>query len=73
LETAATAVLDDRNQGSFDIGGDQAQAGLQAENDALREELKAMTEKYEALERKTDVVSGRLDKSINEITAILEQ
>jgi seryl-tRNA synthetase len=73
LETAAIAVLKDRNQGSFDMGDDQAMAGLQAENAALREELQAMTDKYEALERKTDIVCGRLDKSINDITAILEQ
>lgn len=55
------------------MGADQATAGLQAENAALREELKAMTEKYETLERTADTISGRLDNSINELTAILEQ
>lgn len=73
LEKAAAAAVDDRNQGSFNMGADQATAGLQAENDALREELKAMTEKYETLERTADTISGRLDNSINELTAILEQ
>ncbi|USG62689.1 hypothetical protein NBZ79_06820 [Sneathiella marina] len=73
MEKAAAAAIDDRNQGSFDMGADQATAGLQAENAALREELKAMTEKYETLERTADTISGRLDNSINELTAILEQ
>jgi hypothetical protein len=73
LEKAAAAAVDDRNQGSFDMGADQATAGLQAENAALREALKSMTEKNEALERTADTISGRLDNSINELTAIFEQ
>ncbi len=55
--------------------GSAAQAeldSLRVENQLLRQELLELTEAHDALKQRTEAVSGRLDKTINEISTILE-
>ena len=76
LEKAADTLSSRPSQGTLDMSdGSVAQAeldNLRVENQLLRQELQELTEAYDALKQKTDTVSGRLDKTINEISTILE-
>jgi len=45
---------------------------LRVENQLLRQELLELTETYNALKQKTELVSGRLDQTISNISNILE-
>ncbi len=76
LEKVVDTLSDQPNQGSLNMGdGSVAQAeldSLRVENQLLRQELLELTEGYNTLKQKTETVSGRLDKTIDEISTILE-
>ncbi len=46
---------------------------LRAQNDELKAEIEALKSECQALESMKNVVSGRLDDTIDELSAILEQ
>ncbi|MZR32157.1 hypothetical protein [Sneathiella litorea] len=69
LEKAATTLTREKQQGRFGAVG----SDLAAENEALKSELESLRNKYELLKKKTQTVSGRLDKSIDQLSMILEQ
>lgn len=73
LQAAADTISTERSQASFDMGGGGSDAALSEENSALKRELGELKAKYEALKRTADIVSTRLDNSIDELSAILEQ
>jgi len=73
LEQAAASLDQSRLQGSFDMGDEGNGNGLAAENVALKKELAALQEKYDALKWKAETVSGRLDNSIGQLSALLER
>ena len=73
LQVAADAAVDARTQGSLDTGEGAADTSVAQENAALKWELEEMGKKYAALKEKTEMVSGRLDKSIGQLSMMLEQ
>ncbi len=73
LQAAADKISTDQPQASFDMVGGGSDAGLTEENSALKRELGELQAKYDALKRTADIVSTRLDNSIDELSAILEQ
>ncbi|MFT6556847.1 MAG: cell division protein FtsB [Sneathiella sp.] len=76
LEKAAETLSDKPAQGLLDMRGrsdqDAELESLRSENASLRKEISDLTERYQALKQRTDIVSGRLDKTIDDIGAILE-
>ena len=73
MQAAANGILEDRAQGSLEVGDGDAHAHLKQENEALRWELEELKKKHVALKEKTDIVSNRLDNSIGQLSMILEQ
>lgn len=73
LQAVADSISTERQQPSFNMDGGGTDSGLQEENNELKRELEELQAKYEALKRTTDIVSNRLDNSIDELSAILEQ
>ncbi|MEP3247240.1 MAG: DUF4164 family protein [Sneathiella sp.] len=76
LEKVVDTLSDRPSQGALNMeDGSVAQAeldSLRVENQLLRQELLELTEGYNTLKQKTETVSGRLDKTIDEISTILE-
>ncbi|MFC4272939.1 hypothetical protein GQF03_07090 [Sneathiella chungangensis] len=73
LEKAAAAVEREKQQGGFSRNEEAVGSDLAAENAALKSELEVLRGKYEALKKKTQTVSGRLDQSIDQLSLILER
>ncbi|MAL78072.1 MAG: hypothetical protein CMN55_02990 [Sneathiella sp.] len=73
LEKAASEIARERQQGRHEMKAAAVSSDLAAENAALKAELEALRGKYEALKKKTEAVSGRLDRSIDQLSLILEQ
>ncbi len=69
LEKAAASISTEHLRGNLSADTDE----LAAENAALKRELETLTKKYESLKQKTEMVSGRLDHSIEQLSMILEQ
>jgi predicted nucleic acid-binding Zn-ribbon protein len=73
LQTIAETIVANRSQGSLNMLDGETEDGLAVENAALKRELADLRAKYDALKQTADAVSGRLDNSIDELSAILEQ
>jgi len=73
LERAAATLVREKQQGDFEANAAAVGSDLAAENAALKSELENLRGKYDALKKKTQTVSGRLDQSIDQLSMILEQ
>ncbi|MBL4907567.1 MAG: hypothetical protein JKX94_08955 [Sneathiella sp.] len=77
IDAAAEAILKKPSQRSFSIGDDPILKAeidsLRVENQLLRQELLETTKSYDALKQTSNIVSVRLDKTIDDISLMLEQ
>ena len=77
LETLTHVTSDRLSQGSLLIGEDPVikaeMDSLRVENQLLRQELLELTASYNGLKQASDNVSLRLDKTIDNISEMLEQ
>ena len=77
LDNAVQDRMNKPTQGTLDMGGDLVLGteleSLREENRLLRQELLELTAAYNGLKDATETVSGRLDKTIDNIGLMLEQ
>ena len=77
LERLTQGITDRPSQGKLMMGDDPVlkaeMDSLRVENQLLRQELLELTASYNGLKQASDTVSARLDKSIGNITEMLEQ
>jgi len=77
LENLSVSLTERPSQGSLMMGDDPVLKAeldsLRVENQLLRQELLELTAAYNGLKQATDTVSGRLDKTIENISEMLEQ
>lgn len=77
LEYLSNNIVDRPKQGSLMIGDDPVvkaeMDSLRVENQLLRQELLELTASYNGLKQATDAASVRLDKTIEQISGVLEQ
>lgn len=77
LERLTQGIADRPSQGNLMVGEDPVlkaeMDSLRVENQLLRQELLELTASYNGLKQASDTVSVRLDKTIGNITEMLEQ
>ncbi len=77
LDDAVQDILNRPSQGSLLVDEVQSNPSeledLRAENQRLRQELLELSAAYEGMKQASERVSGRLDKSIQSISLMLEQ
>ncbi|MBL4739434.1 MAG: hypothetical protein JKY12_00470 [Sneathiella sp.] len=76
LAIAAEATLNRPDQGTLDIGGEpgfnEELVSLRATNQKLSQELAELRIAYKALKQSTEIVSLRVDNTINNLCLLLE-
>ncbi|MEH6401785.1 MAG: hypothetical protein V7750_00335 [Sneathiella sp.] len=76
LAAAAELALSKPDQGSLDIGTepgfDEELVTLQTTNQQLRQELAELKVAYKTLKKSTEIVSSRVDDTINNLSLLLE-
>ena len=77
LHQLSNSIGDRPMQGDMIMGGDPVlkaeMESLRVENQLLRQELLELTASYNGLKQATDAASHRLDKTIANISGMLEQ
>lgn len=76
LEALTHSVTMKQRQGFFGVnldGDSEELSALRQQNMALKKEIEALKSECRALEQVKNTVSGRLDDTIDELNAILEQ
>lgn len=76
LEAAAEASLDRSGQGTLDVGSEpgfsEELGALRTTNQQLQQELAELKVAYKNLKKSTETVSLRVDKTIDNLSLLLE-